>query len=96
MKKPRYIVVPCPWCGGDVETKGKHWLVKRNILTSRALPAIAAFTTEAEAQAHADTLNNACKHNAMVRNGDDDVTHVWRCADCGYVYGTVTINKESV
>jgi hypothetical protein len=26
-----------------------------------------------------------CTHNAMVPN--DDPAHVWKCADCGYVYG---------
>lgn len=27
-----------------------------------------------------------CSHNAMVRTGEP--SHAWRCADCGYVYGS--------
>jgi hypothetical protein len=26
-----------------------------------------------------------CQHNHMVQN--NGLTHAWKCADCGYVYG---------
>jgi len=29
-----------------------------------------------------------CQHNNMVLNdGSNATSHVWKCADCGYVYG---------
>jgi hypothetical protein len=50
-RKPRYIAVQCAWCRAD------HWLVKRNILTSRALRTLATFTSQAEAEAEAARLS---------------------------------------
>ena len=32
-----------------------------------------------------------CDHNTMVRNGTS-TTHVWKCSNCGYVYG-LTMTK---
>jgi len=51
MRKPRYVVVPCSYC------RGPHYLVKRNILTSRPIAASAAYTTQAAAQTDADRRN---------------------------------------
>jgi hypothetical protein len=50
--RPAFIVLPCPWC-----RIGGHWLVKPNVLTDRPIAAVAAYTSEAEARAHAARLN---------------------------------------
>jgi len=36
-----------------------------------------------------DELDNKCTHNVMVANNDPEFA--WKCADCGHVYGKITI-----
>ena len=49
--KPRYIAIRCSWCKGD------HWLVKRNICTSRSLRTLATYDSQPEAEAEAARLS---------------------------------------
>jgi len=38
-------------------------------------------------------VSATCQHNTMIRN-EESTTHVWKCADCGYVYGSPTPTKK--
>jgi hypothetical protein len=59
---PPYVVVPCGYCDSP------HFLVVRNIETSRARRALGSFTTESAAQAMADDLARRLALRRALRN----------------------------
>ena len=62
MAEPRYIVVPCAWCTAP------HFLVVRNLETSRPRRAVGSFTPESAAQALADDLSRRYAQRRALRN----------------------------